>query len=123
MQDLDQQFIRLYSAFLNLMMILSLVILSIATFVVFLNGRSSTERTQIGIGAALQAISAIVSLGIIVLQQVSPQFAPGQSIFIFYGIANVLGVGGTALGLWGAIKLLNRAAQMELLLEDPDDDR
>ena len=123
MQDLDQQFIRLYSAFLNLMMLLSLVILTIATFVVFLNGRSSTERTQIGIGAALQAISVIVWLSIIVLQQVSPQFAPGQSVFIFYGISNLLGVVGTALGLYGAVKLLNRTAQMELLLQDSDDDR
>ena len=123
MQDLDQQFIRLYSAFLNLMMLLSLVILTIATFVVFLNGRSSTESTQIGIGAALQAISVIVWLSIIVLQQVSPQFAPGQSVFIFYGISNLLGVVGTALGLYGAVKLLNRTAQMELLLQDSDDDR
>ena len=123
MQDLDQQFIRLYSAFLNLMMLLSLVILTIATFVVFLNGRSSTESTQIGIGAALQAISVIVWLSIIVLQQVSPQFAPGQSVFIFYGISNLLGVVGTALGLYGAVKLLHRAGQMELLLQDSDDDR
>jgi hypothetical protein len=123
MQNIDQQIMQLYSAFMNLMMFLSLVILSIGTFVIFLNGRSSTDRTQIGIGTALQAISVVVLLGVVVLQQVSPQFAPGQSVFLFYGISHFLGVVGTALGLWGAVKLLKRAAQMELLLEDRDDDR
>ena len=123
MQGIDQQIMQLYQAFLNLLWLISFVMFSVAAFVVLTNGRSSTERTLIGIGAVLQVISIVASLGMILFQRMIPQGGLGQTVFLCYAISHLLTFAGTALGLFGAVKLLNRAAQMELLLEDPDDDR
>ena len=123
MQDIDHQLIQLYEAFSYLISFVSLVMFSVAAFVVYVNGRSSTERTLIGIGAVLQAISVVLSLGMSLLQRVIHQGGFGQTTFLFYGISHLLSFVGVALGLYGAVKLLHRAGQMELLLQDSDDDR
>ncbi len=123
MQGIDQLIMQLYQAFTHLISFASLVMFSVVAYVVLVNGRSSTERTLIGIGAVLQAISFVAAMGAIVLQNLIPHVGFGQTTFIISGILHLASFAGTALGLWGAVKLLNRAAQMELLLEDPDDDR
>ncbi len=119
----EQQIMQLYMAVTGLLSFLSLVMYLVCAIVVLANGRASIERTLIGIGAALQAIGVALSLGIMMFQKGFQQGAPQLTIYLFYGLSNLIAFAGTVMGFWGAVKLLNRAAQMELLLDDPDDDR
>lgn len=119
----DQLIMHLYQALSMLLSLASLVMFCVATLTIFVNGRSSTERTLIGIGAVSNAVSVVLSLGVSLLQRISSSEGSMPVVFLFYALSQLIGFFGTALGLWGAVKLLNRAAQMELLLEDPDDDR
>jgi hypothetical protein len=120
----DQQIIQLYMAVTGLLSFLSLVMYLVCAIVVLANGRASIERTLIGIGAALHAIGVALSLGFSLFQRAGFQQGSSQlTIYLFYGLANVITFVGTAVGLYGSVRLLNRASQMELLLEDPDDDR
>ncbi len=118
----EQQIMQLYMAVTGLLSFLSLVMYLVCAIVVLANGRASIERTLIGIGAALQAIGVALSLGIMMFQKGFQQGAPQLTIYLFYGLSNLIAFAGTVMGFWGAVKLLNRAAQMELLLEDPDDE-
>ena len=119
----EQQIMQLYMAVTGLLSFLSLVMYLVCAIVVLANGRASIERTLIGIGAALQAIGVALSLGIMMFQKGFQQGAPQLTIYLFSGLSNLIAFAGTVMGFWGAVKLLNRAAQMELLLDDPDDDR
>lgn len=118
----EQQIMQLYMAVTGLLSFLSLVMYLVCAIVVLANGRASIERTLIGIGAALQAIGVALSLGIMMFQKGFQQGAPQLTIYLFYGLSNLIAFAGTVMGFWGAVKLLNRAAQMELLLDDPDDE-
>ena len=87
---------------------------------VLANGRASIERTLIGIGAALHAIGVAVSLGITLFQRAGfQQGASHQTVLLLYGFSGLITFAGTAVGLYGAVRLLNRTSQLELLLEDP----
>ena len=120
----EQQVMQLYMAVTGLLSFLSLVMYLVCAFVVLASGRTSTERTLIGIGAALHAIGVALSLGISLFQRAGFQQSSSlPTIYLFYGLSSVITFVGTAVGLYGAVRLLNRASQMELLLEDPDDDR
>ena len=122
MQDHEQQIIHLYMAVNGLLSVLSLIMYLVCAYVVLANGRASTERTLIGMGAVLQVMGVVLSLSVTLLPNLL-NVTPGQYGLIFYTISNVISFAGTALGLFGAVKLLNRVSQMELLLQDPDDDR
>ncbi len=123
MQGIDRQFMQLSQAFSYLISFVSIVMFTVAACVVLLNGRSSTERTLIGIGAVLQAISIAIGLGMSLLSRLGPLGNLGSTVIMFNALSYLLSFAGKALGLWGAVKLLHRAAQMELFMQDPDDDR
>ncbi len=115
---------QLYMAVTGLLSFLSLVMYLVCAIVVLANGRASIERTLIGIGAALHAIGVALALGITLFQRAGfQQGASHQTVLLLHGLSGLIAFVGTAVGLYGAVRLLNRAAQMELLLEDPDDDR
>ena len=122
MQDHEQQIIHLYMAVNGLLSVLSLIMYLVCAYVVLANGRASTERTLIGMGAVLQVMGVVLSLSVTLLPNLL-NVTPGQYGLIFYTISNLISFAGTALGLFGTVKLLHRAAQLELLLQDPDDDR
>lgn len=125
MQENEQQFMQLYMAVSGLLSFLSLLMYLVCSFVVLASGRASTERTLIGIGAVLEAIGVALSLGVTVFQRsgLLLQDPSQQTIFLVYGLSHLISVVGAAFGLYGAVRLLNRASQLEMLLEDPDDDR
>ena len=123
MQGIDQQIMQLYEATTHLIALASLVMFSVVAYVVLVNGRSSTERTLIGIGAALKAMSLVIGMGMSLLLRFGPLGGHRETVFMFYAISQLISFVGLAMGLWGAVKLLHRAAHMELLLQDPDDDR
>ena len=89
MQGIDQLIMQLYQAFTHLISFASLVMFSVVAYVVLVNGRSSTERTLIGIGAVLQAISFVAAMGAIVLQNLIPHVGFGQTTFIISGILHL----------------------------------
>ncbi len=123
MQDMDQQIMRFYEAFSFLISFASLVMFAVAVMAGIMAGRSSTEKTLICIGAALQGVSVVVSLGFTVLQRVSPDPPLNQIFFLVYGVSHLVSFAGTAMGLWGAITLVRRANHLELLLQEESDER
>ena len=108
MQDGDFLMARLFEAISLLITIVSLVMFSFAAFVVFVKGQPSTERSLIGIGALLQALSIVLSLGV----RLASNIGPIQIVFRFYSVSHLISFTGAALALYGAVKLLTRAAQM-----------
>ena len=124
MRGNEHQFIQLYVAVNGLLSLLSLVMYVVCAFVVLASGRASTERTLIGIGAVLQAIAVVLSLGVTLFQRLGhEQGVPQEMFFLFYGVSNLFSFVGAAMGLYGAVKLVNRASYLEILLEDQNDDR
>ncbi len=119
----DQQIMQLYMAVTGLLSFLSLVMYLVCAIVVLVNGRASMERTLIGIGAALHAIGVALALGVTLFQRAGfQQGSSHQTVLLLHGLSGLIAFMGTALGLYGAVRLLNRASQMEMLLEDPDDE-
>ena len=124
MQGHEHQFMEIYMAVNGLLSFISLVMYVICAFVVLASGRASTARTLIGIGAVLQAIGVVISLGVTLFQRLGHlQKPPLEMIFLCYGVSNLISFAGAAIGLYGAVKLLNRASYLEILLEDQDADR
>ncbi len=123
MQGIYRLFIMLYAAVSLFILLASVIMFSFVAFVALVNGRSSSERTLIGVGAALHAMSLILGIVISLLLQFNLLGGLREYILIPISFSYLISSAGLAMGLYGVIKLLRRAAQMELLLQDPEDDR
>ncbi len=101
--------------------LLGIVFYIVGARIVFRSGCRSSGRNWIGAGLVINSLTSIVVLLVRIVEALvmRPQY---RRIFLYYRISQVLSVVAALMIVWGIVKLLNRASQLEGLLEDQDDD-